>query len=67
MIVNPSKFQTIILNKSKDHISTDINIDGQIIKSSNLVTLLGIDIDDKLNFDSHINNLCIKGAVELFI
>ena len=45
MIANPSKFQAIILNKSKDHISTDINIDGQIIRSSNLVTLLGIDID----------------------
>ena len=26
MIANPSKFQAIILNKSKDHISTDINI-----------------------------------------
>ena len=65
MIANPSKFQAIILNKSKDHISTDINIDGQIIRSSNLVTLLGIDIDDKLNFDSHINNLCIKTGGQL--
>lgn len=65
MIANPSKFQAIILNKSKDHISTDINIDGHIIRSSNLVTLLGIDIDDKLNFDSHISNLCIKTGGQL--
>ena len=65
MIANPSKFQAIILNKSKDHILTDINIEGHNIKSSDLVTLLGIDIDDKINFDSHIGKLCTKTGGQL--
>ena len=65
MIANPSKFQAIFLNKSKEHIDTNIEIDGNIIDSSNLVTLLGLEIDDKLNFDSHISNLCTKAGGQL--
>ena len=65
MIANPYKFQAIILNKSKDHIVTDINIEGHNIKSSDLVTLLGIDIGDKINFDSHIGKLCTKTGGQL--
>ena len=65
MIANPLKFQAIFLNKSKEHIDTNIEIDGNIINSSNLVTLLGLEIDDKLNFDSHISNLCTKAWGQL--
>ena len=32
------------------------------IKNSNSENLLGVSIDSKLNFDSHINHLCSKGS-----
>ena len=54
MLANPSKFQSILSNKSKESIDTSIVINN----SQRLVTLLGLDIDDKLKFDSHISNLC---------
>ena len=56
---------SLFLNRSKEHIDTKIEIDGNIIYSSNLVTLLGLEIDDKLNFDSHISNLCTKAGGQL--
>ena len=49
MIVNPSKFQTIIFDKHKqNHTNQIINIDQKEIKEVLKVKLLGIEIDDKL-------------------
>ena len=66
MIVNPSKFQTIII----DHCRTNYNpqlfsIDGKEIKSKTSVTLLGLEIDSKLNFENHISTICKKAAGQL--
>ena len=55
MSANPTKFQGIIINKygrfSDVH---KINIDGKEITSENYVKLLGVDIDKKLNLETHI-------------
>ena len=53
MIVNPSKFQAIILDNQKE------------IKVVAKVKLLGIEIDDKLNFNHHINNICKSASNQL--
>ena len=59
MIVNPRKFKAIIFEKHKgNHSSRNINISHKEIKSVAKVKLLGTEIDDKLNFNHHINDIC---------
>ena len=59
MIVNPGKFQAIIFDKHKgNHTNRTINISQKEIKAVAEVKLLGIEIDDKLNFNHHISNIC---------
>ena len=66
MIVNPDKFQTIIIKKnSKMKDSYPLNINDQKINSENCVKLLGIEIDNKLCFEQHISTLCKKASNQL--
>ena len=59
MIINPDKFQVIILDKKKSNLTNiPLTIDNQTIKSVPSVELLGIHLDAKLNFNLHINNIC---------
>ena len=63
MIVNPDKFQAIVVKKNcrmKDCYA--LNINNQTINSENCVKLLGIEIDNALSFDKHISNLCKKAS-----
>jgi hypothetical protein len=65
MTANPSKFQSLIVGKNDNHIKEfRINNDFKI-NVSNEVTLLGIQIDDQLKFDSHIDKICKKAAMQL--
>ena len=58
MIVNPHKFQVIIIDKKKGgHKNENVVIDNKHIKSVPSVELLGIQLDDKLNFSPHISNI----------
>ena len=62
MIVNPDKFQAILLNKKRsDLTNTNFQVDNQVIKSVPSVELLGIQIDDKL----HISKICKSAANQL--
>ena len=61
MLANPSKFQTIFLTSSKGHIDTTLSIDDKSITNERSVNLLGVEIDDKLKFDSYISKIC-EGA-----
>ena len=66
MIVNPDKFQEIIIKKnSKMKDSYPLNISDQKISSENCVKLLGIEIDNKLCFKQHISTLCKKASNQL--
>ena len=61
MIVNPDKFQLILQDKGRfDNINIVVKIRNEKIRSTSLVKLLGvhIDDDDKLNFNKHINKIC---------
>ena len=63
MIVNPDKFQAIILNNGhldQDNYKLKFNVFE--INSKTSVTLLGLEIDDKLSFHSHIHSLTRKAA-----
>ena len=66
MIINPDKFQTIILDKKKSNLTNiPLTIDNRTIKSVPSVELLGIHLDDKLNFNLHISNICRSTANQL--
>ena len=66
MIVNPEKFQAIIIDrKNQKNNPQKLTIDKKVITSSENVTLLGLEVDSKLNFDEHISKLCNKSAGQL--
>ena len=58
MMVSPGKFQGIIIDKKKqNHTAKYISIDQKNMKTSSSVQLLGVYIDDKLNFNLHITKI----------
>ena len=58
MIVNPDKYQANIIDRKKFNLTNVLlTIDNQTIKSVPSVELLGIYLDDKLNFNLHISNI----------
>ena len=64
--MNPGKFEAIIIDKQKgNHTNQTINIDQKEIKAVSKVKLLGIEIDDKLNFNHPINNICKSASNQL--
>ena len=66
MIINPDKFQAIILDKKKSNLTNiPLTIDNQTIKSVPSVELLGVHLDDKLNFNLHISNICRSAVNQL--
>ena len=66
MIINPEKFQAIILDKKKSDLANiPLTISNQTINSVPSVELLGIHFDDNLNFNLHINNICRSAANQL--
>ena len=65
MIVNPEKFQSMILQKPGNSDVHTVKIDGNKIETANSVYLLGIHIDNKLTFDDHIFTLYNKASMQL--
>ena len=66
MIVNPGKFQSVIIDKKKkDHKKETFEIGDKVIEASPSIELLGVQIDDKLNFNLHITNICRFAANQL--
>ena len=59
---NPDKFH-MILSDPNEEIS--INVDGNQIKNSSHEKLLGVTIDNKLSFKTHVSNLCKKASQKL--
>ena len=66
MVVNFDKFQSIIINRLGNlKNSYEFLIDNRNTDSENTVTLLGIKIDNKLNFEKHVTALCQKAGLQL--
>ena len=61
MVVNPDKFQSIIINRlGKLKNSFELLIDNHNTDSEDSVTLLDIEINNKLNFEKHVTALCVR-------
>ena len=65
MIVNPEKFQSMILERSWNSDVLTIEIDGNKTETTNSVDLLGVHVDNKLTFDDHLFTLCNKASTQL--
>ena len=65
MQANPEKFQAISLGKKTHNKNIILNLDGISIVCDGEVKRLGVTIDFKLNFNSHITNICKKAARQL--
>ena len=62
MIVNPGKFQSIVIERSKGKINPhSLIINNNSTETSENLKLLGIEIDNHLNFDSHVFTFCKTG------
>ena len=66
MIVNPDIFQAIVIDKRRSN-NTEVKliIGSEQIQAVPSVAILGITIDDKLNFNLHIDKICLKSANQL--
>ena len=62
MIVNPDKFQVMIIGSGKEKEKYKLKINEAEIESQTSVTLLGVKIDNKLNFNEHISTICKKSG-----
>ena len=61
MVANPAKFKLMFLGLNQKH-KLCLEINDKIIPPSDTVKLLGIDIDSKLKFDSHVKTMCAKAS-----
>ena len=59
MVANPGKFQMMFFGL-KEQNTLRLNINDNKVLTTNRVKLLGIEIDNELNFTTHIQNLCSK-------
>ena len=58
MIVNPNQFQSMIVSSKKGLSKSVLKINGVELTMESSVKLLGIEIDNELNFEKHISNIC---------
>ena len=65
MVANPGKFQITFLGSNIDNSKITFMIENKRVKSRSEVKLLGITIDDKLSFTTHIENLCSTASNRL--
>ena len=66
MIANPSKFHAILLTKHRsDTTGKTLKIKNNLIQSESKIELLGLTIDNRLSFHSHISSICKKAAKQL--
>ena len=66
MIANPLKFHAVLLTKYRsDTIGKTLKIENNLIQSESKVELLGLTIDNRLSFHSHISSICKKATKQL--
>ena len=66
MIVNPGKFQGMIINRfGKMKNKHEMYMGNKEITSEHSVKLLGIEIDNQLKFDNYVSILCRKSGSQL--
>ena len=65
MEANPDKFQVMLLSKKEMEKPFSITLNGNTLKSDTCVKLLGVYIDNHLNFKYHTDQICQKASRQL--
>ena len=60
---NYSKYKTMAMQNNGEITNLSMSIQGSEIESTEKLSLLGVTIDNKLNFNHHINNVCRIGVL----
>ena len=66
MRANAGKFQGIILCGSREQKTININVGESDICFVSRIEVLGVSIDDKLNFNDHVKRICSKASAPIF-
>ena len=68
---NLKKYQTMFIQNKYGHMkeqfsctehNTNLNLNGKIIRTSDSLKILGVTIDNNINFNEHINDVCNKAS-----
>ena len=71
MVINPIKTKSMTITTRQKHqlspLPLDLVLNGAKIDQVSEHSLLGITIDNKLRWDSHINNVCKTVSIRVFL
>ena len=62
---NPCKFQGILFKGAKKVNDFRVYVEGTEIEFQSEIDVLGVCIDDDMNFNSHVNNVCKKAGKQV--
>ena len=65
MRANPGKLQGIILCGNREQKTININVGESDICFVSKIEVLGVSIDDKLNFNDHVKRICAKASAQI--
>ena len=65
IIANPDILQSMTISSKKDLIKSLLNTNDVELIMESSVKLLGIEIDNKLNFEKQISSICKKASNQL--
>ena len=60
--VNCDKYQAMVLGNPKGERNTDLDISGEKVEQSQSIKILGVTLDENLNFKDHLRSVCKKVA-----
>ena len=62
MQINPKKTKEMVINFTKDAITQPLIIEGETVECVKETKLLGLWINDKLNWNTHVDDIYAKAA-----
>ena len=64
MIANPDKFQCIMLSRNGG-VSIPLSVHNNILYPTDEIKVLGVTLDDSLNFKSHVTDICNRASRQI--
>jgi hypothetical protein len=65
MKANADKFQLIFLNRRESYAEESLELQGCTIQAGTNINILGIEFDDKLKFECHIDEVCNQTSKQI--
>ena len=64
LVANPEKIQSIILSRNGG-VCTPISVKNNDLCPTNEIKVLGVTLDDRLNFTSHVDDICNRASRQI--